>query len=261
MSPTHERQDVVAVYAAPAGRLVDLDQCGRKPKSTRSAKASHSRLSNGERRTEPAGSVESTGARREQHRRPVVVDGLPAKVLLCHERVGVGPHGRYPAAQAPVLDDSGVGERAAGRDGPEHERPHDVVLAPAAALRAPRRGSALGQVVHPLEPVPRGDDEPARRPQRLEHPLGGLRLHMPPAERGPSKWRDPRGPRSRISPITRSASAGSRSMTSPHHGWSGRESIRLRATGQSSIGSRHASCAQYSKTRPFARSSETVRGG
>ena len=91
--------------------------------------------------------------------------------------------------------------------------------------------------------------------------FAGFRFHIPPTFGPPSKWRDPRAPRSRISPMMRSASAGSRSMTSPHHGWSGRESILLRASGQSSIGSRHASWAQYSKTRPVLRSFDTVRGG
>ena len=52
----------------------------------------------------------------------------------------------------------------------------------------------LGQVVHPLEPLPAGDHELARAPQRLEHPLGRLQASTCRADPLPSKSRDPSGP-------------------------------------------------------------------
>ncbi len=47
--------------------------------------------------------------------------------------------------------------------------------------------------------------------------LAGFQLHIPP-ELSPSKWRDPSGPRSRISPSTSSARPGLSSITRPRHG-------------------------------------------
>ncbi len=83
---------------------------------------------------------------------------------------------------------------------------------------------------------------------------------MPVPDFLPSKSAEPSGPRSRIAPSTRSASSGSVETSGPHQGWISVCMLRLKS-GQSSIGTRHASCAQYSKRRPAPSRPETVPRG
>jgi hypothetical protein len=128
------------------------------------------------------------------------------------------------------------------------------------------REDALGQVVETLETVHAiGDYQLAGREQRVEHLFRRLPTpHRPLAVRegSPLAAEDPSGPRSRISPSTRSAKPGYRALASPCHGSLSRRCLRTHAkSGQSSAGRRHNACAQHSITRPSRRSLGTTPGG
>jgi hypothetical protein len=88
--------------------------------------------------------------------------------------------------------------------------------------------------------------------------LAGFQFHIPPLP-VPSKSRDASGPRSLMAERISSASSGCFASTSPRHGWL--RDIAGRKSGQSSAGIKHASCAQYSKTRPVESSCVTVSRG
>ena len=214
-----ERQHVVAV--PPLGRrLVDLDQVP-EPEHALGERPVPEQVV--ERREEDgAGRLRSLNARRP----PAISTGGPPSSTASrrsaprrHERVDVRLHPRHPAPQAPVLDHA---RRRSARRGP----PRPAARAPASSR--PRPGPAR-RAPRPGSPARAGRTcrwNPSRAPMTsrpADHSassicLAGFRLHIPPAVRAPSKWRDPSGPRSRISPMMRSASAGSRSMRSPHHG-------------------------------------------
>ncbi len=173
--------------------------------------------------------------------------------------------GRIPARPAPqpaVLDESrprsarrGRGRRAATR------RRSTSSSSGTGALEHLVGHHPFGQVVHALEPLPAGDRELAGAPQvprasawpaSAPHPARPLSLEVArPEER----------PRSRMSApdLARPGRARSRSPA-PTSGCE-RVSMNRRISGHASIGSRHASCAQYSKRRPSRSSADTVPSG
>ena len=227
-----ERKDVVAVPPLRRG-LVDLDQVVEA--EVRRAKGrSQRRFSNGE---------SSTAA-----------DGRGGRARC--------PPGRVPGRRRPRRRAARARRRRRGRRPPRIRatRPPDASArrsrarsarpAPGrraaracAGARAPpagrvedsRRQRRAREVVEPLEPLPARDDELAVVPEELEHLLRGLPAPHLALAAAPSKWREPSGPRARISSMTCSRRCGCVRSTAPYQ----RRppfSIAGRKSGQSSGG-------------------------
>ena len=168
---------------------------------------------------------------------------------------------RLAALQPPVLADRRLGERAARLDRQQCERAQRLRLGRHGRVAPLLWNHPLGQVVRALEVLPACDRQLAAIPQRLEHHLG--RLPVPHARRDPVL----RSPASRAGLRRGSARAPARrgrcarAVRGRACPSDRRRPSRARKCGHSSIGSRHASWAQYSKIRPSrSRLSTASRG-
>ena len=162
-----------------------------------------------------------------------------------------------PPREAPVLDDPGLGQRSAGGDRLLRERPQPLVLARDRGVEDRPSGS-------PAPAGRRAAGIPAGRRSRGRRGSRGGRASPSPASSSTSRPRS--CPRSGASRAGRAR--GSRPGSRPRGADASRRRRRTTAgrrariwatkSGQSSTGSRHASCAQYSNTRPCASSRGTV---
>ena len=178
---------------------------------------SHSRLSNGEISTVAVGAARtpSRPAPAPAHRRRKRRGGRarPSRTSASD----VGPEARDPALQPGVLArDPAFGQCAA------RVTAHTVTSRRNSCLGRHRRRAILGrdhplaEVVQPLKPLAAADRQLAGLHSASSMTLAG-QLHIPPSL-APSKWRDPSGPRSRISASTCPARLGFSSITRPATG-------------------------------------------
>ena len=157
---------------------------------------------------------------------------------------------RAAALQPPVLADRRLGQRAARPDGEQRPRPAASPPRSAPAPRASASGSRARRGRRSAGSCAARRSRARRGPRARRAPSSPASSSTCRRCPAPSKSRDASGPSSRIRSSTGSTrSACSRSARSCVPQWPP-PSITCRKCGHCSIGSRDASCAQYSKTRP-----------
>ena len=213
-----ERQDVVAV--APLVRLlVDLDQVVEAEHAPGERAIPEEVVERGEQHGRRRRGQVELGAGRDEHGRAAVVDLHALEEPVRDEPVDRGPHALRAALEAPVLDDAGLGQRAARPDRPQRQRTKPLVLGRAPARRARRGGSTRsGQVVEALE-ARAGRRSRARRGSRAGR-ASPWRACAPtcPCSCSPSKSREASGPSRRIRSRISSRRCACVRSTCDHHG-------------------------------------------
>ena len=245
-----ERQHVVAVPALVL-LLVDLDQvveaehaAGERPVPEEVVERGEEHRRRGLRRVE----VGAGRRRRRARRRP-----RPRPARACRPRRARRRTGRIRATpprsrQCSTTPASVSAPRAATAFG--RERPQPLRLGRNGRVEHLLRDHALGQVVEPLEPLPARDHEVAVVPEPVEHRLRRLPVPHPALRSRPRSGasRAARAPGSRPGSPRRGGGA-SRRRRRTTCGRPAASARRRAATPRP--GSRHASWAQYSKTRPL----------
>ena len=202
-----------------------------------------------------AGAVE-LGVGGDEHVGAAVVDSQPPQAPLGDELVDRRPDPRDAAPEPPVLLDARVGEHAARAHRLLGERAQPLVLGRDRRVELRARDHPLGQVVDALESLPARDHEVAVVPEPFEHRLGRLPVPHPAAGRALEVARGERAALADLGQDLLARGGGASCRPAPYQPRPP-FSIAVRKSGQNSIGSRQASCAQYSKIRPPASSRET----
>ena len=244
-----ERQHVVAVDALVLP-LVDLDQVVEAEHAPRNAR-SQSRLSNGD--SSSAGGTRPAPARRRGTSTGALPSATASRSSIPSATSASTAAGCARAApQPPVLDDRRLGQRAARGDAAQRRAGAYSSSRRHGGVEHLPRDHPLRQVVEPLEPVAARDHEPSGRVQRLEHRLRRLPVPHPALRPRPRSGasRAGRARRSRAASAPRARARARRRCRTTVRLREPR--IRQRCSGQSSTGSRHASCAQYSNIVPRA---------
>ena len=120
----------------------------------------------------------------DQHRRAAVLDGEAPDLPVGDERVDGLAHPGGSSLEAPVLDDPGLRECAAGPNGAHGELAQALGLGRRRRIEDLARQNARREVVEPLEPLSPCDHQFAVVPEQLEHLLRRLPSPHLPLPRG-----------------------------------------------------------------------------